>query len=254
MAKKVLFVGDTHCGHCKGITSPDWRIGEFKDVQKFGYDFILDTVKEIKPDRIICNGDLIDGPGHKDSTDHVTTDISRQQKMAVEFLDEIKKVNKKAEFFFTRGTPFHVKTDQENEDVIADYFKAEIQNELKLDINGLITSVKHTTSKGSTVYGSVTSNQRVNILQFLNDVLEDRTPAKFYVRSHIHEFNFVDRGHFAMLTTPAMQFAGTAYGRRLSSFYHFGVSFMEVENANEYQVYKRLLNLKTGKKERIIKC
>ena len=65
--KKVLALGDMHCGHVVGLTPPDWRCSRRKagDAQAALYDAFLEICKEAgKVDVCIVNGDCIDGKGY----------------------------------------------------------------------------------------------------------------------------------------------------------------------------------------------
>lgn len=245
---RILILADTHCGHELGLTPPcEFQHGE---IQRIGWNFFKNQIDELKPfDLIICNGDLVDGTGHKDTTGHLTTDVEKQIEMAIKTIEytDCKKV------VFARGTPYHVCNNLESENLIAKHFNAEIQDELKLDVNGCIIHARHTVGKSGTAYGSITSAQRSAVVQILNDIEVDAIKADIFVRSHIHEYNLIDRELMSIVTTPALQFKGTSYGRKCTGFYSYGFCYIDVEDKNNYHIGKRLLSLKGGYADKVIK-
>ena len=73
---RVLICGDTHCGHVAGLTPPGWRINgerfaQLHDWQKQTWDQWIEDIAAYGPfDVAICNGDMIDGPGHRSGGSH----------------------------------------------------------------------------------------------------------------------------------------------------------------------------------------
>lgn len=249
--KKVLILSDTHCGHGLGLTPPKYQSGFFEEIQNIGWSWFLSKIKKLGIiDILILNGDIIDGPGHKGNRQHITTDIKQQQ----EIFKEVMKFVKPKKMIFFRGTPFHVETDQENEDNIAEFYNSEIYDSGKVDINGLIMHCRHTTGKGGTAYGSITSAQRSAVVQtLLDDIGEDNQHAKIYIRSHIHEYIKLERSLFTLITTPCLQFAGTSYGRKCTGFYDYGFVSMEIKNKNDYTIKTHLIDNPRGEQKGVIK-
>jgi len=250
-SKRVLILSDMHCGHNLGLTHPDYQ-NQFREIQKVGWDFFTKKVKSIgKIDLCICNGDLTDGPGHKGSREHITTDMKSQQEMAIACLEQVKA----KKMIFLRGTPFHVTNDMEYEDAIAKHFNSEIHDSRKIDVNGCILHCRHTVGKSGTAYGSITSLQRSAVVQLLNDVESESTKADIYIRSHIHESTYIKRGIFTAITTPALQFAGSSYGRRCTGMYNFGLVWLDIRGKKDVDYHEEILSEFAGnhKKEEITK-
>lgn len=247
--KRVIIVSDLHCGHNYGLTPPEYYNHQ-KDIQKIGWEWAKKEMKALgKIDVCICLGDAVDGPGHKDSTEHNTTDTSKQSDIAIRCIESF---GAKKHIFF-RGTPFHTKTSYEAEDPIAHYFSAPIMDSGKIDINGLLFHGKHTTSKGGSPYASVTSLQRTAIVTHLNDITKETEHADVYGRAHIHEWNLVQRELFTAFTNPCFQFSGTAYGRRCEGFYSYGFCVMDVYDKHKFTINPHILKLHTGKKSKVLK-
>lgn len=184
-------------------------------------------------------GDLVDGNGKKDTLQHNTTNISEQQKIAIECLEIIP--TKK--FVFFRGTPYHTTdSNMESEDAIAEYFNSSIYDSKKIDVEGCILHCRHTTGKGGTPYGSITSLQRSSVVQILNDIESGGVKADIFIRSHIHEYCYLERELYSAITTPALQFAGSTYGRKITGTYSYGITWIDVKNKADYSVNKILLS------------
>lgn len=250
-SKRVLVLSDLHCGHNLGLTPPDYH-NHFKEIQQVGWKFYSENIKKIgKIDLCVLNGDLVDGTGHKGSTQHLTTDMATQQKIAIKCLEQVK--TKK--YLFVRGTPFHTQNDTEYEDGIAAHFGSEIHDSRKIDVNGCILHVRHTTGKSGTAYASVTSLQRSAVVQMLNDVESGGEKADIFIRSHIHEYNYVQRELFTAVSTPALQFAGSIYGRRCTGGYSVGFIYFDIRSKHDFDCNKVTLSQFGGnhKKEEITK-
>ena len=82
--KRILATGDWHCGHVVGLTPPEWQHQEIGDkyhdkyarIQRQMWDWFVNAVDKYRPiDRLIINGDLIDGKAFRSGgTELITTD------------------------------------------------------------------------------------------------------------------------------------------------------------------------------------
>lgn len=250
-SKRVLVLSDLHCGHNLGLTHPDY-FNHFKEIQQVGWDFYSKNIKKLgKIDLLICNGDMTEGPGRKGTREHITSDMKEQQEMAIACIEQVpaKKI------VFLRGTPFHSTNDMEYEDAIAKYFKSEIHDSRKINVNNCILHARHTTGRSGTAYSSITSLQRSAVVQMLNDIESDSIKADIFIRSHIHNYNYVDRELFSAVTTPALQFAGSSYGRTCTGQYSYGFVFFDIRGKKDFDLHKVTLTEFGGnhKKENITK-
>ena len=96
MSKKVLIIGDLHCGSMCGLTHPDWFVSKgrnqfYANLQREMWDDYLEMCNDFgKVDVLIVNGDVIDGKGGRSgSTELVTADMFEQCDMAVKALEQI---------------------------------------------------------------------------------------------------------------------------------------------------------------------
>lgn len=239
-SKKVLILSDLHCGNMLGLTPPQYY-NEFREVQETGWKFFTEEMKKLGPvDLLLLNGDLVDGPGKKDSLCHITTNVATQRKIAIECLRQVKA----AKSIFIRGTGFHVTTDLEIEDDIAAYFGSEIYDERKINVNGCILHCRHTSGKGGTSYGSATSLQRSAVVKLMDDAATCSEQADIYIRSHIHEAMCIERSVFTALTTPALKFKGESFGRKCTGFLDYGFTWLEIRGKKDFDVH--MVTMKTG--------
>ena len=92
-SKRILVMGDTHCGHIAGLTPPEWHFNSnnkssitlkkrnvFAKLQKEMWNWYIETIESLKPfDTLFCMGDLIDGRGEASGgTELLTTDCNEQ--------------------------------------------------------------------------------------------------------------------------------------------------------------------------------
>lgn len=249
-SKRVLVLSDMHCGSIVGLTHPDY-FNYHKNIQKVLWDFYINSIKKIGPvDLMISLGDLIDGPGKKGSRQHITTDLEEQTDMAIAAIEMVK--TKK--HIFVRGTTFHVEDSMEHENRIAKHFDSPIADAQKIDINGCILHCKHTTGKGSASYGSATPLQSGAINQLLCDAAAGNVKADIFIRGHVHEFINIERIIGTMISLPALQMKGMAYGRRYSGYYDLGIVWLDIRSKTDYDVNKILLDTGgSAEKEKVIR-
>ena len=217
--KKVLVIGDMHCGSLTGLTPNSWFISEKRNkkialLQREMWTNYLRMIDELGPvDYLIVNGDAIDGHGKKSSgSELLTTDLLLQADIAVECLKEIsfKKI------LFTHGTPYHTSNEggEDFEKVIADKMGGKIYDELRLDIDGVIFDIKHHIGSSSMPTSRFTSMAKNRLWDVLSSEKENREKADIYIRSHVHYYTFCGEGEWMAINLPALQAPLTKYGNR----------------------------------------
>ena len=60
--KRVLVIGDAHCGHTSGLTPPKWQT---RDCQSEVWEWYYHLVRTLNPDVLFVMGDMIDGKGKR---------------------------------------------------------------------------------------------------------------------------------------------------------------------------------------------
>lgn len=247
-AKRVVLMGDLHCGHVVGLTPPDWQLAIKKDAQTSTlkrrnkcaklqrelykeYSKILASLDPI--DVLLVNGDAIDGRGERSGgTELITTDRNEQVEMAVTCIKQAQA----GAIVMTYGTPYHTGTLEDYEDNIAYAVNAKkIGSHEWLDINGLVLDCKHKTGGSSIPHGRMTSLLRQDVWNALWAERGMQPRSNILVRSHVH-WEMSGGSHFhQVMTLPALQAMGTKYGgRQCEGTVDWGLVCLDVEKNGNY--------------------
>jgi hypothetical protein len=258
MSRKILIIGDLHCGSMCGLTPPDWIVSKgrnefYSNLQKEMWDNYLEMCEDFgKVDALIVNGDAIDGKGTRSgSTEQITADMFEQCDMAVKALEHIDA----RQVMFTYGTPYHtaLNSGEDFDKEIADRLNAPIQDELNVDVDGLIFNVKHKVGSSSSPYNRAMPAGRHRLWDALEALRTEQKPADVYVRSHVHYFSFCGESKWYAFTLPALQSSETKYGaRQCVGLTDWGMCMFMVDDGILAGWDCRLYDL-TSHKKRIIK-
>ena len=236
MSKRILIIGDLHCGSMCGLTPPEWIVGKernasYHNLQKEMWDNYLEMIDTFgKVDALIVNGDVIDGKGHRSgSTELITADMFEQCDMAVKALSQIKA----GQLMFTYGTPYHTASPngEDFDKEVADRMDAPIMDELNVDVDGLIFNVKHKVGSSSNPYSRAMPAGRHRLWDALEALRTETKPADVYVRSHVHYFSYCGESRWSAFTLPALQSSDTKYGaRQCVGLTDWGMTLFTVED------------------------
>ena len=258
MSKKILVIGDLHCGSMGGLTPPQWMVSKgrnafFSKLQEEMWENYIDTLKDFgKVDVLVVNGDVIEGKGSRSgSTELIAPDLLEQTDMAIETLSFIKA----DKVFFTYGTPYHT-TSASGEDfdkVVANAFKAPIYDELDLQVDDVLFNIKHKVGSSSSPYNRAQNVGKHRLWDELQSIRNEDEKASVYIRSHVHYFSFCGESDWVGFTLPALQSNQTKYGaRQCVGATDWGMCMFNVDDG-AYAGYEcRLFKLMSNKK-RIIK-
>ncbi len=257
---KVVFIADLHGGHRAGLTPPKYRWDEDSELEKYavwggvqheGWDKYLDIIDQIgRPDILVANGDLIDGPGMKATgAEYITTDVTEQCEMAAECLLQWRA----RETHIVRGTFFHVGINNDYEDWVAELVEADtIKNHLFLQVEDVVFDVKHKVGGSSIPHGSGTSVLREKLWNDRWAKREEQPQGDVCIRAHIHRYVAIDEADGMAMVLPSLEVAGTRYGgRECSGTVDWGVVAFYVSGAN-YRYEKHLVKLESNKQELVI--
>jgi len=235
--KTVAIIGDLHCGHRVGLTSPsyDARPDTDKTSQRYynqiarWYPIRRALWREYgkfqravgTPDVLIVNGDMVDGAGGKSGgTELIQKDVGIQCDMAVSAINSwgAPKV------FMTYGTAYHTGVTRDDEDDIAERCQADIKSHQFLDIEGVTFDVKHHPAAG----GNLPHTRKGPVTDMLHNVFwaerELQPKADVFIRSHLHWFGFIGNGDYLGIQMPALQGMGSKFGaRRCHGLVDFGM-------------------------------
>lgn len=219
--KRIVVISDLHCGHRVGLTPPEHNQKcdlSADHIEKKGermraklWRFFAEQIKSLgKIDRLIVNGDAIDGKSERQGgRDVLFTDRVKQCEIAE---DCIKFIGCK-QIFMTFGTLSHVGKDEDWESIVARNVGAEaIEAEGHYCINGVYISAKHKISSSQ----NCSNLDRVRIRNLLWADRKQQPRANIIIRSHVHRCSCLSEpgSNCTALTTPALQGLGSIYGAR----------------------------------------
>lgn len=219
MSKKILVIGDLHCGSMGGLTPPQWIISKgrnqfFSKLQEEMWENYIETLKDFgKIDVLVVNGDIIEGKGTRSgSTELLAPDMIEQTDMAIEAISHIKA----DKIFFTYGTPYHTaSTSGEDFDkIVANAFKSTIHDELNLKVNDVLFNIKHKVGSSSSPYNRAVNVSKHRLWDELQTIRNNDERPSIYLRSHVHYFSFCGESEWTAFTLPALQSNQTKYGAR----------------------------------------
>ena len=240
MPKTGVIISDLHCGHLFGLTPPDYQIspdddrqlGKAAEWQRKTWDWYESQAKAIgHVDRLILNGDAIDGVGLKSGgTELITSDRRRQVQMAKACVDAFDH----DAVTVIRGTAYHTGEAEDWEDVLADMLGTHAQDHAWLEYAGCVLDFKHHIGSTSVPGNAPPALGREAIWNLLWAEKQLQPKANVIIRSHLHTYYYTGQDDWLTLVTPALQ-GWTKYGgRRMSKTISFGVIYFEISDKGEF--------------------
>lgn len=256
--KRVVMLGDLHCGHVTGLTPPGWMLREERFPKLYQMQHEMWTkyramIRKIGPvDVLIVNGDTIDGKGSRSGgTELLEPDLFEQGEMAVKALQ----IWNAETTVCTYGTPYHTATGsgEDVEKIVADKLEAEIHSHAFVDVEGVVLDIKHKVGSSQIPWGRHTAISRERIQNVLwNDASEGQPRANVFVRSHVHYFNYCGGLNWLAMTLPALQGPHTKYGaRQCSGHVDWGVVVLEVSKGDITDFRPEIIRLNNFKADLI---
>jgi len=207
--KRILVIGDAHCGHTSGLTPPKFQV---RDCQAEVWDWYYDIVKRLNPDVLFVMGDMIDGKGPRSGgTELITSDRLVQVEMAVEVI----KVIDCPEITMVFGTPYHTGDAEDYESIIAKEVGAYITGHAFPKCNGLQFDIKHKVGSSTIPHGRGTPLQKAKLWNKMwADHNGEQPVADIILRGHVHYHEYSGNSRGLAMTTPALQGWGSKFGVR----------------------------------------
>jgi hypothetical protein len=251
--KRIVVIGDMHCGHIVGLTPPQFDPGKalggrkVYNIRRELWDKYVVTMDDLQPiDALVVNGDAIDGQGMRSGgTEQITTDRLKQAEIASVCIRQARA----KQHFFAYGTGYHVGDAEDFESTMTKAFNATAEDVVRLDVNGLKFNFKHHVGNSSLPHTRLTPVMKELMWNLFEFVAGEAPRADILCRSHVHYhgaayFPIKDRMAVAM-TLPALQAAGSKYGgRRCSGLLHFGAVAFDVEPDGSYSWQPHLFRIK----------
>lgn len=258
---RIAVTNDQHCGDKLGLTPEEFHCEEYRPFQKPAWDFYCNASEQIGTvDLHVANGDLIDGPGKKDTTHLLTTDIKVQQKMAIRAIEQIDAKRR----VIVRGTGFHVDGDKSYEDDVSDALGCPIYDEFRPEIYGRLFHFKHAVGRSDTANGAFTQMAKEQSNDILQGEFEEYPSADVLIRAHVHYCYMASSADSSrgimrhVYTAPALQLRGpqqNSFVRKLRTWkYDYGFTLIEVDKKTK-EVFIRpiLMPIKKYNKREYIK-
>jgi hypothetical protein len=251
--KRVLAIGDLHCGHHFGLTPPEWQESPKKPrgkLQSLYWDFYAEGVRRLRKhtaiDLLIVNGDAVDGPGKRSgSREQLTTDMLEQVEMALDCI----KIVKPKQVVLTFGTPYHVGSDNRTETLLAQWIRKELDVPVKIgshesiNVNGLMFDCKHKIGGSTIPHGRHTAGARTVLWNMVWAKRGQRPMADVFLRSHVHYHVYEGDPTFLAMTLPALQGLGDEYGStQCEGMVDFGLVWFDVISRHEWTWNSKILS------------
>ena len=234
--KKVVAIGDLHCGNRVGLTPPQHqrilagdKYGAIREETWSEYARMIDAQKPI--DVLLVNADCIDGTGlRQGGVDLIEPDLVKQCDLATEVILYAKAKN----IIMTKGTFYHTGQNLDFEDIIAKNVKArKISAEETFKVNSTVFNAKHHIGRSSIPHGRATPilRERLNNILWEEKGLYEK--ADIIIRSHVHYFCYAGGDNYLVMTLPALSGLGSRYGARIPSEpVDFGIVYFDVGEDN----------------------
>ena len=215
----IVVLSDVHVGSKYAVMSPTAKIGQplptddddveggvyhSTKAQRALYDAWKESVAAWKkPDILIINGELIDGPNPKQPSEVWTTTLYDQMTAAKQLVDmyEAKKI------YMTRGSDYHVTVgDQQFEEYLGAMLKAEriggkyAPTELNFEVQGKFFNAAHHIGTSTATWYRTTPIAKEMVAMLL--AASHRYNSDVMIRSHIHFHVVVAFSRQIGVTTP----------------------------------------------------
>ena len=232
---KVLIAGDNHAGAKNGLCPPKY-INESNKAISYASREMWEWWQALNSREghfkaIIHTGDGQDGKQRKSGNRGLwTADINEQVDIAVESF-QIVDCDK---FVMCRGSEYHVSDGGMNsEDQMASELNATIVNKGEFLIGKEKFNVRHHQQSGRLPHTRGNGLSRSKMLEWLESTITyDDTPATFYVRGHMHIFEFQYNMFGKILVCPALQLPmfGEFGDKKCEGVVEAGVVILEFED------------------------
>jgi len=229
---RILCVSDLHAGSIFGLLPDDFETSDGVEVKlNPGQRYLLECWKhalglarELKPDAIIVNGDVIDGLQHAQHGTELKLPLLFDQRGAA--IELLKPLSSLAPMYFVQGTEYHdCKAGASMEAVAEDLhgvrysgmgtgkFSKEV---LDLDIDGVVINVAHGISVATGFYRA-TPLDREGIWSALAGKDGKMPKADAVIRAHAHNFVHVEHASKHIIQMPCWELQ-TRYMRKNSVY------------------------------------
>jgi hypothetical protein len=249
--KRVLALGDLHCGARTGLTPPEWWESEHTEtgrVQRETWGWFERQVRYLGPfDALLVGGDSLDGTGRKSGgTELLTTDRVEQCRIAAACIRAIPCQGKTV---IVHGTPYHTGQDEDWEEVLAEMVGASaVGGHEWVDVNGTTFDLKHKVGSSQVPWGRHTAVARERVQNILWNSIDGAPRADVILRWHVHYFAYCGGPGWLAMTMPALQAPGSKFGvRQCSGIIDYGFITFDVEDNGSYTWTPHILRIQAAR-------
>lgn len=241
----MLHEGDYHCGNALGLTPPDELDPRARAILEPMWAFREAEIKAIgKVDIHIVGGDIVDGPGKKDTIGLLTTDLYRQAEWAEACVERVKARHR----YFNFGSSYHVVNGLNVEAMVAKAFDAPIQDYVRLRVKGKRFNFRHFVGRSDVERGQPAQAAREITRALIQEALEGYEAADIFGRDHVHYYTRADIGDRVAYTCPGWELnvetPGSVYPRGLrTQYYDVGYTLIQIDNQGEVYIRPRRMKL-----------
>src|SRR6056297_320261 len=246
---KVVILSDLHAGDAFGLTDPA-NVPKIKPGHEFAkilFDWYLAKVQEIGAvDLILCPGELIEGPGSKDTIELWTTDLEEQADTCADLLTMWKCDTYKTCY----ASLYHSGKDHNSEHLVVKELRArgrdaDIKTTQRLDLNGLLVNMFHKVGGSATAYGFASQLAKTAATDVVRGAYRGYAPAELYIRGHTHNFGHAGNDLFTVINAPALKWPLGRYGRQIDRpYYTMGIIEMEINGPTDWTWQPHILRHK----------
>ena len=270
MKKRIVIIGDMHCGHQAGLTPPGWQYGppwpenrfyqekrkKYAHLQQTMWQIVEDIARDLQPTDpnmeldLVLNGDICDGKGRKNAgKELITTEMDEQLEFAVQAV----RLFKPSKIYMTVGTPYHTGEEDDWERQLATKVNAdELKDMLWLNVNGRIFNIRHKTSRSVIPHGRATALLRQRLWEVLWADWEERKAASILIRGHVHYHTYAGGPDHLVMSCPALQVYSEYGVRQCEGIIHAGVVWFDVEEDGSYIWRNKIIKGKMFKSDPIL--
>lgn len=236
--KKVLAIGDAHCGHLFGMTPPGYQNPNFAEqgadwenilqIQRSSWAWYGRQLTACGPfDWVVVLGDMIaDLKEQRDTSELYVSNRDQQCEMAARTIRQAITEDR------TRVVMIYGKTDLDSYNRrIAEMVDAEIQENPNITVEGVTFDIRHSVYTATSPHYRATPLDKERIWAALDDQRRQTPSAQVYIRSGQHYFKRNDEAHWLAVSTPALQAGLSKFKRRRTAgVFDFGFLVFECDD------------------------
>lgn len=226
--KRIIVMGDPHCGGLYGLTPPAYQVGykeksmtkrnKWAQLQRQLWHHYDTLLKSLAPYHYaFWLGDMIDGDGpFSHGTELITTDRIEQCDMAVEVCDHTRKYAARGyKQIGVYGTAVHTGKGEDYEGIVAERAGWEhIGAHEWPQIGPTIFDIRHHLGGTSVSTGKGTQLAKQWLSNQLWAIRGEQPNANVYLRGHVHRAYYIGDTSFVAMSLPALSGMGSKFGSR----------------------------------------